>query len=394
MKKILVAISHSFPYGAAYAARTRALCKLFHAAGYETDILCDYISGEKDITEYGKVYSIANKQTSGIKSLVFTPIVYSRKLDYLLRTNKYDLVMTRSMFDRFDLVLAATRKHQIPLILESCEWYDVRGFRHGKWDIRYYQFQHCFKNTYNKADGVIAISRLLEKHYKEQGIPVIRIPGIHDVKKLSYRVEPRDDNKLELIFGGNVFGGKEQFSELLIALSVLNVNKEKIYLHVYGPSREEVVTSLDDDGKCAYAKVKEMVLFHGCVPQSEMAKVCEKSDFGVFFRPDRRSSHAGFPTKLGEYLSAGTPIITNDTGDIALVLKNGKNAFLIEECSAESIRNVLEKCTLMSVPEYREMRKCARDTAIQQLHYEVFKTEMERFLEGIIRRDKSVKYDR
>ena len=44
MKKILFAISDSFPYGAAYAARTRALCKLFKSAEYQTDVLCDYVS--------------------------------------------------------------------------------------------------------------------------------------------------------------------------------------------------------------------------------------------------------------------------------------------------------------------------------------------------------------
>ncbi len=384
MKKILVAISHSFPYGAAYAARTRALCKLFHAAGYETDILCDYISGEKDITEYGKVYSIANKQTSGIKSLVFTPIVYSRKLDYLLRTNKYDLVMTRSMFDRFDLVLAATRKHQIPLILESCEWYDVRGFRHGKWDIRYYQFQHCFKNTYNKADGVIAISRLLEKHYNDLGIPVVRIPGIHDVEKLLYRLEPRNDNFMDLIFGGNVFGGKEQFSELLCAMSQIDTDRKILRLHIYGPSEAEVVSSLNKEGKNAYEKLINQLIFHGRIPQTEMGVACTEADFGLFFRPDRRSSHAGFPTKLGEYLSAGTPVITNDTGDISLVLENGINGFLLNTATVEEIKKLLERIVNMSDCENKKMRIAARKTAEKFLDYTAYVEKLKTFLEEML----------
>lgn len=384
MKKILVAISHSFPYGAAYAARTRALCKLFHAAGYETDILCDYISGEKDITEYGKVYSIANKQTSGIKSLVFTPIVYSRKLDYLLRTNKYDLVMTRSMFDRFDLVLAATRKHQIPLILESCEWYDVRGFRHGKWDIRYYQFQHCFKNTYNKADGVIAISRLLEKHYNDLGIPVVRIPGIHDVEKLLYRLEPRNDNFMDLIFGGNVFGGKEQFSELLCAMSQIDTDRKILRLHIYGPSEAEVVSSLNKEGKNVYEKLINQLIFHGRIPQTEMGVACTEADFGLFFRPDRRSSHAGFPTKLGEYLSAGTPVITNDTGDISLVLENGINGFLLNTATVEEIKKLLERIVNMSDCENKKMRIAARKTAEKFLDYTAYVEKLKTFLEEML----------
>lgn len=384
MKKILVAISHSFPYGAAYAARARALCKLFHTAGYETDILCDFISGEADTIEYGNVYSIANKQPSGINSLFFSPIAYSRKLDYLLTKNKYDFIMARSMFDRFDLVLSVAHRYHIPLILESCEWYDVRGFRHGKKDIRYYQFQHCFNKSYNKVDGVIAISRLLEKHYKDLGIPVVRIPGIHDVEKLPYRVESRNDNFLDMIFGGNVFGGKEQFSELLCAMSQIDINRKTLRLHIYGSTEAEVVASLKEDGRNAYGKLKKQLIFHGNIPQSEMASACMKADFGLFFRPDRRSSHAGFPTKLGEYLSAGTPVITNNTGDISLVLEDKKNGFIVSKCSIEGIKNVLEKIISMPESEFYDMRKSARDTAVERLHYLNYKVAIKNFLDHFV----------
>ena len=384
MKKILVAISDSFPYGAAYAARTRALCKLFKVAGFETDVLCDYLSDFADTEEFGNIYCISKTPYSGFDKLFKLPRFYANKMEELIRKNKYDYIVSRSMFDRFGKVMSVARKYDLPIILESCEWYDVRGFRRGKADIRYHQFQHCFRKTYNRVDGVIAISRLLEQHYKDKGIPVVRIPGIHDVDKLPFRLELKNRDELNLIFGGNVFGGKEQFSELLVAIDKVRDSTEKrIFLHIYGSSEEEIVASLDDDARRSAKTLSESIVFHGRVSQAEMAVACKENDFGVFFRPDRRSSHAGFPTKLGEYLAAGTPLITNDTGDISLVLENEKNGYMVKDMSAESICAVLEKCLSLTESEYLNMRKCARQTAVEQLNYNVYDSEIKSFFNGI-----------
>lgn len=385
MKRILVAISDSFPYGAAYAARTRALCKLFNAAGYETDILCDYISENGETTEYGNIYCVSKNPYSGVKKLFSLPSDYTKKMEALIKEKSYDYIVARSMFDRFDKVLAVARKYKIPLILESCEWYDVRGFRHGKLDIRYHQFQHCFKRTYNKVDGVIAISRLLEEHYRSKGIPTVRIPGIHDVEKLPYRTEVLNTNKINLIFGGNVFGGKEQFSELLIALKTVNAFDKGIYLHIYGSGKEEVLMSLNEEARSVYDDLERVIMFHGRVPQIEMAVACMNSDFGVFFRPDRRSSHAGFPTKLGEYLAAGTPVITNDTGDISDVLRDGFNGFLINGVTYKQISDVFNRCINLSESNYCSMRINARKTAEKSLNYMSYIKPITMFFNSISR---------
>ena len=383
MKKILVAISDSFPYGAAYAARTRALCKLFQSAGFETDVLCDWISDGGNTKEYGNIYCVSKTPYSGFKKLFRLPCDYVTRFETLVSENKYDYIVARSMFDRFGKLLAAARKQHVPIVLESCEWYDIKGFRRGKLDIRHHQFQHCFKKTYNRVDGVIAISRLLEDHYKAQGLPVIRIPGIHDMEKLPFRTEVVDAEGLNLVFGGNVFGGKEQFSDLLVALHRVRAQEHGILLHVYGSSQQEVLASLSKESKDVYDQIADTVIFHGRVPQTEMAKACLGSDFGVFFRPDRRSSHAGFPTKLGEYLAAGTPVITNDTGDISLVLRDGENGFLTKDASAESIASVLEKSLGMSAVDRSKMRQCARDTAVRILHYTAYDAEIKTFLDAL-----------
>ena len=61
-------------------------------------------------------------------------------------------------------------------------------------------------------------------------------------------------------------------------------------------------------------------------------------------------STAGFPTKLGEYLASGKPVVTTATGGIPRYLRSGVDAFLVHSgdtvAFAETLRYV------MSHPEH------------------------------------------
>lgn len=382
MKKVLFTVSDSFPYGAAYAARTRALCKLFQSIGYETAVLCDYPSKGYTTKEYGEIFTISDEPYCGFSKLVRLPLDYQKKMKDILQRDKYDYIVARSMFDRFDGILKIAKTCKIPIILESCEWYDVKGFARGKYDIRYRQFQHCFQHSYNKVDGVIAISRLLEKHYLDENINTIRIPGIHEVERLPYNIERDISSSISFIFAGAIYGGKEMFEDFIVALSKIDYSYK---LNIYGPKMDEVETGLTDNGKECLHRISKNVKFWGKIPQKEMAKVCSENDFGVFFRPDRRSSHAGFPTKLGEYLAGGTPVITNDTGDIATVLKDNENGFLVNDCCVDNIKEVLNKCFALNHETYIKMRSSARRTAEEKLDFSVYADSLCSFLESLNR---------
>ena len=48
----------------------------------------------------------------------------------------------------------------------------------------------------------------------------------------------------------------------------------------------------------------------------------------VLARPDNKQSEAGFPTKLGEYLATGKPVVVTRVGEIPEYLKDQENAFI------------------------------------------------------------------
>jgi len=47
-------------------------------------------------------------------------------------------------------------------------------------------------------------------------------------------------------------------------------------------------------------------------------------------RPSSLQSTGGFPTKLGEYLATGKPVVVTKVADIPRYLEDGENAYLVE----------------------------------------------------------------
>lgn len=376
MKKILYISSESFPYGKAYASRTRAIVKALILANNDVTILCD--QKNKMITgECYRVEQAFNKQYKGIIKHYLVPLLYAQKLDTMLNQERYDLVISRSMYDRYNAVYRVIREHDIPFVLESCECYNVKSFKRGKLDLRYKQFLHLWSSSRYDVDGVIAISRYIENYYNMY-CPVLRIPGILDINYI-----PTQDRKIgrpvKLIYSGDITGGKEILDVIIQALKQF---PNSIIFDIYGPSKEEVVKIWEQSHP--EEAIEGNIIVHGRVPQESLYEIFRDSDFGIFIRPKRISSEAGFPTKLGEYMAAGLPVIANTTGDIPLVLNDKYNGFLLDNGTLEELVDVFNEVLSMSTEEYKKMSYNAVNTVDEMLIPNKYSEELDLFLDGII----------
>ena len=64
------------------------------------------------------------------------------------------------------------------------------------------------------------------------------------------------------------------------------------------------------------------------------------SDCLVLARPDSKQAQFGFPTKLGEYLATGNPVVVTSTGEITNYLKDNYSAFI---ASPGNIKDISDK---------------------------------------------------
>jgi glycosyltransferase involved in cell wall biosynthesis len=59
-------------------------------------------------------------------------------------------------------------------------------------------------------------------------------------------------------------------------------------------------------------------------------------------RPRSLQAQGGFPTKLGEYLATGNPVVVTKVGDIPLYLTDNETAFLAEPNDVDSFAKKIE----------------------------------------------------
>jgi glycosyltransferase involved in cell wall biosynthesis len=256
--------------------------------------------------------------------------------------------------------------------MEQCEWYDDSTFKGGKFNPYYREHIRLIEKKNKRVDGIIAISSLFQKHYNLQHVPTLRMPTILNVSEIKYRTAVDSKNFIRIVFAGSLGKGKEKFSDIIKALKIINAENVKIKLDIYGATRKQLLENLENESNIL-TDTEDFINIFGRIPQEQVEDKLRNADFSIFSRPIRRSSNAGFPTKLAESMSVGTPVITNNTGDISLYLHNGNNGFIANENSIEALLDIFNRIVNMNSDDLTKMRKQARHTAENSFSYEKYK---------------------
>jgi glycosyltransferase involved in cell wall biosynthesis len=93
-----------------------------------------------------------------------------------------------------------------------------------------------------------------------------------------------------------------------------------------------------------------------------------------------RYAKAGFPTKIVESLSCGTPPVCNLSSDLAMYLTHGENAVLADGHAPEQIKIALESAIQTSPEERKKLRRNARETAEKCFDYRQYVSEIDKLL--------------
>ena len=256
-------------------------------------------------------------------------------------------------------IISYCHKHNIKVYADCTEWFDPQGISvHNL--IKRLDTWYRMKVVNAKLDGVIAISSFLQGFYIKKGCKTICVPPLIDMTDSKWAKEELDDyipsdETVKLCYVGNPGAGvKDKLNYILTSLKrTLEKNPSvKCQLSIVGMTAQQYYEVFQDD-----ATIYTFAIFMGRKPNMEALAVVKRSDFSIFLRERNLVCTAGFPTKFSESIACGTPVLTNLSSDLDKYLIDGKNGFIMDISSKDSLDSSLAKALQTSREELKRMKE-------------------------------------
>lgn len=278
-------------------------------------------------------------------------------------------------------------KRNIPIISDVVDWLSVDGgsliFKIVKTLDTYLE-----KAFFNKlGNGVICISTWLQNYYNKSGKKTIVLPPL--VERYLEPAEPNDT--VQVVYAGvpfrkggrikNVHKIKDRLDSTVQVFAHLSEIRSDFQLHIYGISADEYLMAFPEQNDLLQ-KAEKSIIFHGMQPMSIVQEAVRRADFTVLLREKNRATMAGFPTKVVESMSMGTPVITTVTSDLTKHIVTAKTGFFVQLNGEKAIEKQLSEILDCSAEE-REIMKM---NCIQQktFMYDVYTSAVNDFFLQII----------
>ncbi len=149
----------------------------------------------------------------------------------------------------------------------------------------------------------------------------------------NFKQFPNKNKSFRFLYAGT-FRKKDGLETLIKAFS--NFNKK------YPDSELILIGKSDNTEFLDTLKINPKIKYLGPFYGKEYYEKLLESDVLCMTRTNSKFANAGFPYKIGEYLSSGKPVICSKVSDIAFYLENKKDAMIFEPDCENELYNCME----------------------------------------------------
>lgn len=376
MNQAVIITENKYPLGDAGAIRQHAMAKILQELGYGVTVVGYGKHTGKELKEYEgvKYISLKAKSENKISRIIYRVMFGFRALRYVKNHIEKPalILLVDTLPYAWKLIEKYGVKNNIKLVHDSVEWYSPEEFSNGENNFQYKLKEKTNTEIINKNWNVVAISKLLQEHFDKRANKVIRVPVIMDTESIPFDDEKVDAEKTKFVYVGAP-GKKDYLKEILEGFELLGKDYKDLYeLHIIGVTANQL-TNACGVKETTLSQLENTLSVHGRLPHEEAVEWVRKADYTLLLRDaNLRYAKAGFPTKIVESLSCGTPPVCNLSSDLELYLKDGENSFICEGHKPEDLKITLIKAINCSKEQKNKMRKSARKTAEEEFDYKKF----------------------
>lgn len=343
----------------ATAARLRAVSKGLNAIGAKASIL--WLTNSQ--TEVNEALASGKQQMYGFRSSSKMPGKYMAYLNRWSATLRLPIFLKEShqsapidavylygllLPERF-AIFSFCDKHKIPIMDDITEYPYLGREKKLLRKIEYSLFMNHFLPRVSAALCITkGIEVFIAKHLGEKAANTIisNFGIIVEYDKFSQAPQRSDSaDKLGdyLAYAGTMYGDKDGVPDLISAFSLALRTHPQLKLLIIGDNskkdRMKDIMAAIKEGKC-----EDSILFTGRISWELMHEYLYGAQALVLAKPDNEQNDGCFPTKLGEYLSCGRPVITTSVGDIPLFLQDGVNSYLAKPGNVGDFAAKINEC--------------------------------------------------
>jgi len=235
-----------------------------------------------------------------------------------------------------ELVVALSKRNDIYVFQERTEHNDVSLICNIKKTPIPVYLEAC-----RRISGMIVISQGLKQYYIDNGCLPERVHVVNMIVDTT-RFDGLQKQPTEpyIAYCGTASNNKDGVDQLIKAFAIVVKKHPNYKLYIMGstPSKKQRFGNYELTKELG---IEDNIVFTGVIPAERMPQLLKNAAILALDRPNNLQARCGFPTKLGEYLLTGNPVVVTDVGDISLFLKNRESALIAAPDDIEDFANKL-----------------------------------------------------
>lgn len=391
-----------FPEGPATTSRVKLLARILNDAGHHVSLAIfnansktpipenSSCHGSHDFVEYLYLSGAPIRPTGFLDAVTDSLKGVVQSIFYLRQRKKADaidcvLFYTPDIYRSLPCLILA-KLYGIPILLELCEIFSTDRRKSGFKPVIQRWGACLFDRVLpGRCSGVLAISTKIVGYLRNQGLDdkkIMHLPILVDCDRFinSTNSEVSALVGKQYFLNSGALDGKEGLEYILEAFASLSSKHDQLYLVLTGApeiSRKTCIITL-----AKRLGIEHKLIFTGFLSLGQLSWAYQHARALICCRANTAFTNYGFPTKLGEYLSSGRPVIANEVGDTTLYLNDGENAFLTRSQDILSISSAMER-VLRSPSLANEVGLKGRQLAVEKFDYANHVRPLDEFLRTI-----------